>query len=671
MRKFYLFLAALFAITLSANAGIKVLYNQDFETATDVASTGWASPSAAAGLSIGSDEYGKYIHFNQGGNDRSAHLLWGADLIKSAGVTAYTVSFDISATRWGNNHVSTEYTLMSDEETCTKKANGNFRANSKNWLFDLSQLPEANGGKAAAASGDQVFAINGDTATTVTLSSGVFYTVKLDVDTVARTVDYLIVTSTGNKISQGAYTVPAGVDMAATGIYFLGARYWHDQIFDNIQVSAESDVDVANNPSVTLVGINNQQRVYKIGFLEGETLHLSYNGTELDPVSFGDYSGSYVWSNNPNYKENNEDLVNDACTSGTLVAWTTSGKATSEKISTEISNEIVALPGATTSIVNVEDGYAKTYKVTADNSSTPLAPQIFIDYVFTPKAGGETLKGADLGTGSSISVPSEGTLELVTKAFGYGETKTTIVNDVQYKQSSDYDFAHYTESDITKLGFAADGNVTGNYSTYGRLYGNQEGTETKDEGGNVTYTKIVYSEIPQYTKLSSAWTDSVLVAPLAFTATPAVNVHLWPGVGLNVEGRKGDAMDGSWITNVYLKINGLTDDDIVLVSSYSNYGSTALHPVVADLASYLAAHNAPVTAVLKGTEEISLYRISDTIDRIQVMSPVKDAAGVQGVSVKAEANAEAPIYTISGVKVNKSNLKAGIYIQNGKKFVVK
>jgi hypothetical protein len=307
--------------------------------------------------------------------------------------------------------------------------------------------------------------------------------------------------------------------------------------------------------------------------------------------------------------------------------------------------------------------------MTVDNSSTPLLPTVFVDYTFTPSDGGDVLKGSDLKTGSSIEVPSKGTLELVSKAFGYGETKTTIVNDVEYAQSADYDFAHMT----IPVGFNEDGKVTGNYATYGRLYGNQEGTEVVDETtGNTTYTKLTYNDIIQYTKKSSEWTDSILVDKVAFTAIPSVNVHIWPGVGLNLEGRKGDDFSGSWITSLYLTVNGLTSDDIVLVSSLSNYGSNSLHPVVATLDDYVAAHNAPITSVLKGNDQIALYRISDVIARILVMSPKKNATGISEVSVEEnKLNADAPIYTISGVRVSKNNLKAGVYVQNGKKFVVR
>ena len=114
MKKIYLLLLTLVAFVTSSNAAIKVIYNQDFESAVDATAAGWASPSAAPGLSITSDGESKVLSFAPSGNDRSAHTLWGADLIKNAGVSTYTVSFEFYAKAWGNNHVTTEYTLMAD-----------------------------------------------------------------------------------------------------------------------------------------------------------------------------------------------------------------------------------------------------------------------------------------------------------------------------------------------------------------------------------------------------------------------------------------------------------------------------------------------------------------------------------------------------------------------------
>ena len=107
-----------------------------------------------------------------------------------------------------------------------------------------------------------------------------------------------------------------------------------------------------------------------------------------------------------------------------------------------------------------------------------------------------------------------------------------------------------------------------------------------------------------------------------------------------------------------------------MVSGYNNYGSNALHPVVASEEEFLASDNAPIISVVSGTTEISLYRISDVIARLQVFSPVGETDGIANVNAADKTNADAPIYNLSGMRVNKNNLQKGMYIQNGKKFVV-
>lgn len=665
MRKFYLMFLALFAMALTANAGTKVLYSQDFETAIDAAAAGWASPNVPGGLSIGSDQYGKFFQFSPGNtNDRSAHLLWGESLVKEAGVTAYTVKFDFCFSAFGNNHVTSEIALMSDETTCTSKANGNFKNNSTNCLFDLS---EASSNTASAT--DRTFIINGDEGSTANLTQGVWYTVTLVVDTEAKTVDYNVCTLTGDAVASGIYEFPEDCNPWATGIYYLAGRYWNVGQFDNINITSEVAGDIANAPSASLTGVNNAQRVYTINFMEGETLHVSFNGSE-ETISYDDCEGVYVWSNNPNYDPSNEGLITDACNGGTLNIWTTIGDATSEVVSIEVENTIIPVVTANVSVVDVLEGYAKTYSITADNSTIPLSPQLFFNAEFIGDDGTHIQKN-DLTNGATIELPSKGTLTITTQAFGYAEVSTTVENNIAYKQSKVIDFAHMTAAEITAAGFSEDGNVTGKFATYGRLFGYDASTYNAEDD---TYTgTFVYSEIPQFTKLASEWEtteNNVIVGDLAFTAVCPVNVHIFQGVGINLEGMKGDDMSGSWISSLYMTVNGATENDIIKVSSMGNYGSTSLHPVVNSLDEYIASNNCPVTAVLKGTDQISLYRVSDLIGCITVYSPENTGTGINNVE-SVESSEDAPIYTISGVRANKNNLKSGFYVQKGRTFIVK
>ena len=674
---YYLFLVLVGLLCSMSVSAKKVIYSQNFETAVNVAETGWTSPSAAAGLSIGSDENGKFLRFVPSGNDRSAHLYWDESLIKnelSADFTSYQITFGFCFTKFGNNHMTSEIAVMSDRSVATKKANTNYRSSNGGALFDLTQL--SNTGRSASATGDQDFAINGDETNYKALTAGVYYTVTLDIDTLARTVQYTIKSATSDDpIASDIYTVPEGIDMTATGLYVLGGRYTPDIMFDDIEVSV--DKTAANTPSVTLTGINNAQRVYTIKFQEDEILHLDFNGTTTD-VNYADVdNGTYTWSNNPNYDPNNTDApVSDPCQSGTLKAWTTLDNLKSDEVVTEVTNDVIALPAAEAKVTNVKVGFAKTYNVTCDNSNTPLTPTIYGTYKFTGKDGKVTESTEAKAFPFTIDVDQAGTLEITSQAFGYGSTNTTVENNVEYEVKKTIDLAHMTEADITAAGFEKDDNVTGKFADYGRFYGLST-TETEvDKNGNETPKKIVYNAISQYTKKASDFTDDKVIGDLVCcsqdgttSATVSVNAHIYQGIGLVLDGQKND---GKWITNLYFKVNGATADDIITVASVNNYGSSSLHPSVASLDEYLAQDNAPVTAVLKGDEPFSLYRISDALGKVTVYSAKGGATGIKTINVNAQNTADAPIYSLNGVRMNsKNNLPKGVYIQGGKKFVVK
>ena len=674
---YYLFLVLVGLLCSMSVSAKKVIYSQNFETAVNVAETGWTSPSAAAGLSIGSDENGKFLRFVPSGNDRSAHLYWDESLIKnelSADFTSYQITFGFCFTKFGNNHMTSEIAVMSDRSVATKKANTNYRSSNGGALFDLTQL--SNTGRSASATGDQDFAINGDETNYKALTAGVYYTVTLDIDTLARTVQYTIKSATSDDpIASDIYTVPEGIDMTATGLYVLGGRYTPDIMFDDIEVSV--DKTAANTPSVTLTGINNAQRVYTIKFQEDEILHLDFNGTTTD-VNYADVdNGTYTWSNNPNYDPNNTDApVSDPCQSGTLKAWTTLDNLKSDEVVTEVTNDVIALPAAEAKVTNVKVGFAKTYNVTCDNSNTPLTPTIYGTYKFTGKDGKVTESTEAKAFPFTIDVDQAGTLEITSQAFGYGSTNTTVENNVEYEVKKTIDLAHMTEADITAAGFEKGDDVTGKFADYGRFYGLST-TETEvDKNGNETPKKIVYNAISQYTKKASDFTDDKVIGDLVCcsqdgttSATVSVNAHIYQGIGFVLDGQKND---GKWITYLYFKVNGATADDIITVASVNNYGSSSLHPSVASLDEYLAQDNAPVTAVLKGDEPLSLYRISDALGKVTVYSAKGGATGIKTINVNAQNTADAPIYSLNGVRMNsKNNLPKGVYIQGGKKFVVK
>ena len=653
MKKFYLFMLAFLAMTMNAAASTRVLYSQDFEAATDAASLGWSSTNGTVSIVSGT---GKKLQFDvnasQGGN-RSAQGIWGTSVFDGISETSYTLKFDYAIQAFGNKNLDEELTVMTDEETYKKTAlNKNYAANSKNWLFDLTQVTTGTVGNAT-----QSFVVNDDAdGEKAQLTAGMTYTITLNVDTESRQVAYSVVNELEEEVISGTYEVPEGVDMKATGIFMLGARAASSHIIDNISLSVESDADYANKPSVGLIGISNHQRVYSIGFIEGEELYLEFNGKTFGPIDYSETTnGAYTWSNNENYDPSFTGVVSADCPAGTLVAYTKVGEAVSDKNTVEVSNDIIPVTKATFEITSVNEGFAKSYKLLADNSDIPLKPRLYLAYKFEDENHQVISSGEDLTAGTIVDVPSKGTLTVTTSAVGYGTTESVIENSIEYSLSKDYNFAHLTDNEISAAGFSSDGNVTGNYATYNRLYWYDKATYVEGAEDN-SAARVFYNEIPQYTKLSSAWTDGKLIDGVEFTTTPTVNVHIMKGVGLLLEGRKGDDMSGNWIQSLSLKVNDLTDDDFIAVSGYSNYGQDALHPIVASADEFLASDNGVSKGVFKGNSQISLYRLSDCISRFVIYSPKNGSTGIKGVNtVEIATPSVKKMMTKNGLVIVKSN----------------
>ena len=151
------------------------------------------------------------------------------------------------------------------------------------------------------------------------------------------------------------------------------------------------------------------------------------------------------------------------------------------------------------------------------------------------------------------------------------------------------------------------------------------------------------------------------------------------GIGLINTGTKTD--DGTSINypNGPVGVDGLTDNDFFIVYVISDYGSSSAHPVfpagtsVEDATAQYKAMNlgdGTNVQVLKGTETFSLYRIDTAIARIDVFKAQANE-GVYEITDAIVSDHNAPIYNLNGMQVNANQLQRGIYIKQGKKFVVK
>ncbi|MCR4854501.1 MAG: hypothetical protein K5893_13025 [Prevotella sp.] len=720
MRKCYSLLTALLAFfAMNAHAD-RILYTENYE-AGGVPST-WTINGGTG--SIAGDAEGKYFSFALGqSNGRSAHCLWGESVYDAVklGLTEYAVSIDFQYQAFGNNQYNGELAIFSGE-SC-EKTNG---AKSGNWdpyclvtsncLFDLSQSEAAI--KAMETKDPSLWYLNGDVDDNINLTVGTWYTLVLTVNVGTREVSYTLDDLDGTFHKAGTKTMAEDANMYASGLYLMNARYQSVVNIDNIKVSVPGDY--ANVPVIALTGLNMNERTYTISFMEGETLHLTQTDGVEKTIGYydtGDIPGAYVYT---------------TTTSGTISAYTTIGSMTSEVVTMDVVCEPIQLPMPTYSIVSASEGYGKTYQFNVDNSAVEMNPEIFMDFSFKSENGTDDFVLNNQNNGARVEVPSKGTLSVTTKALGYANGSATIVNDQEYAKKFDIDFQHITADELLAKGFERiddlnSASTSGETNWTGRLRMYlQIATGEQDEEGNDIYQNIPvygftekdgvaydYEPIQRYkfyqSKLDSL-TAHTLFAPLytwyyndGITATsmsedgsPAVdangnlggttNLQMKLGIGLVHSGVQGDAenYDPSGvgygnirINNTTLGVDGLTDNDILVVAKIDNYGGGSIHPQFpagTDPAvakeEYKKMNLGGVFSVCKGTETFTLYRVDTALNRVLVLTP-GNADGIQETTTDIVSDHNAPIYNLSGVQVNANSLRPGIYIKQGKKFIVR
>ncbi len=725
MRKFYLVLTAVFAFSMVASAGVKNLLKQDFEIVNYPADAGWTSPNLAGNMSIQSDEEGKMFQFELGNNNnRNAVMNFNyglegdATIYDGQDVKKYTVTFT-----WGlkknpsstgnaaNVQYSSEIAVLtpsvatSDVEgwKITKNINnGQYAANDSLRLFALTQLKgawsaDADGNSTTPYWTDKAdnsnyifdFYINNDKNKVITLEEDGWYTITINVDTEARTAEYEIFSLKENDVlATGVYTIPEYASVYASGLNVLLGRYNSAAYIDDVKVQTETEGDYANAPTVALTGIDLNKRIYKIFFEDGEILHIKKtDGSEDTSV------------------ESPYDYETE--TSGTLDVWTESGSALSEHVIIDVVAEVIPLPAATIDITQVNSGYVKTLLMTVDNTTVPTQPSITLTWEYSngDKSAGEVASGA------IYEAKEKGTLTVTTHAYGFGETTVTFENNTEFAIDNTIDFQHMDEATLASKGFTEidplqASNMSGenNWTARQRLWFGIENGEF-DADNNPKYdTHVVWGPettegaeaIRRFTLPAAAMTQEAaygLFAPMytwyTGEADPAVTdgsdvsgLKMNYGIGLINIGCKGDGSSINYPTGV-IGVDGLTDNDYYIVSFINDYGSSSVHPIFpqgtspADArAQYkamnlgTAVHRDGPFSVYRGTETFTLYRIDTAITRIEIFKATGD--GIEEVNTGAiVSDHNAPIYNLNGIQVNPNSLRQGIYIKQGKKFIVR
>ena len=716
MRKFYLLLAA-FAVSVAANAGIRNLYKQDFEAVKTAADAGWTSPNLAGGMSIVSTEFGKWFEFAVGNNNnRNAVLTWGQD-IYGEGVANYSVHF-----QWGhvnpkgtnngdpvaNTQFSNEIALIvphdwqpndAQKEAGIKAVNsinnGQYATADSLRLFTITQLKGAYGAdnpywadNADFTSYAYDFMINGDPNQTFTAAENAWYNIHVYVDVNARTVTYQINDESDSEvILEGVVDIAANASPYISALNVLCGRYSSKVSIDDVKVQMEIEGDYANQPTIALTGVNMAERTYKIFFetSNDEILHIkSPNGSEDTAV------------------ESPYDFVTS--TSGVLEAWTESGSATSEHAVENVDCSVITLPMADVAIKKVNSGYVKELTMTVSNAEVPTQPNITLTYNFQGE-GGEVVTSGDneVPSGTSINVTQKGTLTVVTHAYGFAEATYVYQNDSEFGVDASVDFQHMDEATLLSKDFVEidpldASNMSGenNWTARKRMWYQIETGENDADGNPILETHVVYGPtadgceaIRRFLLVPSklnAENSHSMFAPVytwfseAGDGSDVAGLKVNYGIGLINTGTKTDEGSSINYPNGPIGIDGLTDNDFFIVYVISDYGNSSAHPIfpagtsVEDATAQYKAMNlgdGSNVQVLKGTETFSLYRIDTAIARIDVFKAIIDPNGIYEMTDAVVSDHNAPIYNLNGIQVNANKLQRGIYIKQGKKFIVR
>ena len=507
---FIAMLLAVFAMTAKA----QVMDKYFFKVPTDKMSEGWIIQDAGNFASTPGKEYLEVQNKKNGG--RMLNYFWneaawaGVDPATLPNHT-YKFTMDLNMSNMAARN-DMEFTLLpvnmctsSDSRVSTHNYHW-YKANEGEDYFFRWRVGE----KPAAANGDFTIWINEEptakndwnqtTEETLTLSSQKTYKFAVAINTEAKTATYTIADEEGTVLKTGVHNYTCEENRAGIFVFSMNGTSTHQ--LSNIGLSYEAEGPFAQEPSVDLLAAIGEQRAYYVTFPEGHTLHWIQLGDAegLDGTAYADeeeVAVSYSDATDTREMETSGDggsKIIFCNKSGQLKVWTALEDDENNK-SNEIVNDVVCeqitMPTPSASIVNVEEGYKKVYKIVADNSETLMKPTVTIHYKKTVDG---VEKEGNILTGETITLEGKGTLELysfdgthpVEMPWYAPSEKVTVENNVEYVVAENKNYAWTKEEcDAAKAGFSVTEIVdNANKSHWDRVYSTQ--MYGYDANGNAT-----------------------------------------------------------------------------------------------------------------------------------------------------------------------------------------
>lgn len=510
MKKFTFIALLMLIVCAMAKADDKYF----FKVPTDKMAEGWTIQDAGNFASTPGKDYLEVQNKKNGG--RMLNYFWNEDAWKSVDPatlpnSTYKFTMDLNMSNMAAR-ADMEFTLLpvnmctaTDSRVATHNYHW-YKANDGEDYFFRWRV----GAAPAAANGDFTIWINEEptakndwnqtTEETLTISSQKTYKFAVVINTEANTATYTISDEDGNELKTGVHNYTCTEDRA--GIFVFGMNGTSTHQLSNIGLSYEAEGPFAQEPSVDLLAAIGEQRAYYVTFPEGHVLHWTQLGDaeDLSGNAYADGEEATVYYSDATDTREMETSGDGGskiifCNkSGQLKVWTALEDDENNK-SNEIVNDVVCeqitMPTPSASIVNVEEGYKKVYKIVADNSETLMKPTVTIHYKKT--VDGKATEGNVL-TGETITLDGKGSLEL----YSYDGThpvempwyapseKVTVENNVEYVVADKKDYAWTKEEcETAKTGFTVTEIVdNANKSHWDRAYSTQ--MYGYDENGNAT-----------------------------------------------------------------------------------------------------------------------------------------------------------------------------------------
>ena len=507
---FIAMLLAVFAMTAKAELMDKYF----FKVPTDKMAAGWIIQDAGNFASATSKEYLEVQNKKNGG--RMLNYFWNEDAWNGVDPatlpnSTYKFTMDLNMSNMAAR-ADMEFTLL-PVNMCTESDNRVSTHNYHWWKANEGDdyfFRWRVGAAPAAANGDFTIWINEEptakndwnqtTEETLTLSSQKTYKFAVEINAKEKTATYTIADAEGTVLKTGVHKYTCAEDRA--GIFVFGMNGTSTHQLSNIGLCYAAEGPFATEPNAELFAARLTERDYFVNIEEGNTLHWIQlgNATSVDGTEYVDgeeYSVPFGEAFDTREFETDEENPGSKiiyCTKpGDLKLWTVldENDAKSMDVVIPVTCEKISMPTPVATITNVEEGFAKEYTISADNSNTLLTPTVTINCV-VKDAAGKAVETKDVMPGEVIKMTEAGSLELYaydgTHPTAWYEPSETVIqkNNAEYVVAEVKNYAWTKdECDAAKAGFTVTEIVdAGNKSHWDCIYSDQK--YGYDENGNAS-----------------------------------------------------------------------------------------------------------------------------------------------------------------------------------------